>query len=410
MTEGEYGLLITPLCYSRSLSNSTFSTFRGKERHCYATRHAGERRRHDSKHSTAAGDGYKSDGYKSDGYKSDGYKSDGDGYKSDGAGYKSDGEHVKRVPVRPRYAASPSKQPSKYEQDRLASRRLNSNGDSAAARRGAEYGREGVARCSSRGGYRSDPDHEIEIQLQCMGSQNDDSGGSQHSQKGYSVDEEEKAEWQAQEPVNSRSQERLESRSHSRNGYKSDGSHGSLQESPLHPQINKCDLMHPAVYGGGGRGMRRGGGGYLAGNPQSHSASHLNAHYANQPPPQQRLMIHPTKHLEASRSFHTFQRQESTTSFHSTHSAPNPPHHNTNLMVNNLESASQASTHSHSSSSSASVGPPEYSSVIHPPPTYDQALIKLDIAMRRRAANKNRIAQQQKGTYNSLHYVGEFYG
>ena len=129
------------------------------------------------------------DGYKSDGYKSDGYKSDGDGYKSDGAGYKSDGEHVKR---RARYS-SPSKQPSKYEQDRLASRRLHANGDSA--KRTKEYGREGASRCSSRGGYRSDPDHEIEIQLQCKGSQNDDSGGSQHSQKGYSVDEEEKVDW-----------------------------------------------------------------------------------------------------------------------------------------------------------------------------------------------------------------------
>ena len=383
----QYGFI--PLLYSRSLSNSTFSTFRGNERHCYATRHAGERRKHEAKHSTMA------DGYKSDGYKSDGYKSDGDGYKSDGAGYKSDGEHVKR---RARYS-SPSKQPSKYEQDRLASRRLHANGDSA--KRTKEYGREGASRCSSRGGYRSDPDHEIEIQLQCMGSQNDDSGGSQHSQKGYSVDEEEKGDWPQPEPV-LRSQEPLETRSHSRNGYKSDGSHGSLQESPLHPQIGKCEMMHPAMCSNG-RGMRRG---YMPGNVQSHSSSHLNAHYSNQ---QQRLMIHPTKHLEASRSFHTFQRQESTTSFHSTHSAPNPPHHNQNLMVNNLELASQASTHSHSSSS-ASVGPPEYSSVIHPPPTYDQALIKLDIAMRRRAANKNRIAQQQKGTYNSLHYVGEFYG
>lgn len=147
----------------------------------------------------------------------------------------------------------------------------------------------------------------------------------------------------------------------------------------------------------------------LNNHAQSHSSTHLNAQYMQHP---QRLVIHPTKHLEASRSFHTFQRQESTTSFHSTHSAPNQPHgHNGhNLMVNNIESASQASTHSHSSSSSASAGPPDYHSVIHPPPSYDQALIKLDIAMRRRAQTKNRMAAQQKGTYNSLHYVGEFYG
>ena len=394
--------IVSTFCCSRSLSNSGFSTFRGDERQCYATRH-GDRRKHEPKHSTN-----RIDGYKSDGYKSDGYKSDGDGYKSDGAGYKSDGEHVKR---RARYS-SPSKQPSKYEQDRLTSRRLQANGDTVkAGLRAQEYCREGpggrdqgASRSSSRGGYRSDPDHEIEIQLQCMGSQHEDSGGSQHSQRGYSVDEEEKGEWQRPEQM-VRSVEPLESRSHSRNGYKSDGSHGSLQESPLHPQMGKCDMMHPSSCSNG-RGMRRGGG-FPPASLQSHSSSHLNSHYSNQ---QQRLLIHPTKHLEASRSFHTFQRQESTTSFHSTHSAPNPPHHNQNLMVNNLESASQASTHSHSSSSSASVGPPEYSAVIHPPPTYDQALIKLDIAMRRRAANKNRLPHQHKGTYNSLHYVGEFYG
>jgi hypothetical protein len=82
-------------------------------------------------------------------------------------------------------------------------------------------------------------------------------------------------------------------------------------------------------------------------------------------------------------------------------------------MVSNLESASQASTHSHSSSSSASAGPPDYSAVIHAPPTYDQALIKLDIAMRRRAANKRQQPPKGNGggaPYNSLHYVGEFYG
>merc|ERR1719273_2225017 len=126
-----------------------------------------------------------------------------------------------------------------------------------------------------------------------------------------------------------------------------------------------------------------------------------------------RLSLHPNKHLEASRSFHTFQRQESATSFHSSHSAPSNQHGNGaaagQLLVNNIESASQASTHSHSSSSSASMGPPEYGSLVHPPPSYDQALIKLDIAMRRRAQTK-RVQQQQKGAYNSLHYVGEFYG
>jgi len=197
-----------------------------------------------------------------------------------------------------------------------------------------------------------------------------------------------------------------ESRTQSRNGYKSDG---SLQDSPLNHKSKDGKLnVDPSSYAPpqNRNGRRR------ANNaPSSHSATHLahnNPHYAG---PHQRLVIHPTKHLEASRSFHTFQRQESTTSFLSTHSAPNQPHSGAhNLMVNNIESASQASTHSHSSSSSASAGPPEYNAVIHPPPSYDQALIKLDIAMRPRAANKNRMANQQKGAYNSLHYVGEFYG
>ena len=268
----------------------------------------------------------------------------------------------------------------------------------------------------------------------------DDSGESQHSHRGYEEEDEHQAvkmsDWVStpasrQDKVVSRSQDMLDSRSHSRNGYKSDGSHGSLHESPLRPTLSKCEMLHQSgCAGNGGRGLRRG---LMPGNIQSHSSSHLNSPYSAQA---QRVLMHPSKHLEASRSFHTFQRQESTTSFHSTHSAPNPPpHHNTgpghhnpppgsgggahhsqNLMVNNLESASQASTHSHSqasthsSSSSASVGPPEYNSVIHPPPSYDQALIKLDIAMRRRAANKSRYGQQPKGTNNSLHYVGEFYG
>merc|ERR1719244_2333365 len=52
------------------------------------------------------------------------------------------------------------------------------------------------------------------------------------------------------------------------------------------------------------------------------SSTHLNATGYHHPVPT-RLIAHPTKHLEASRSFHTFQRQESNTSFHSTHSAPN---------------------------------------------------------------------------------------
>jgi len=56
------------------------------------------------------------------------------------------------------------------------------------------------------------------------------------------------------------------------------------------------------------------------------------------------------------------------------------------------------------------MGPPEYGSLVHPPPSYDQALIKLDIAMRRRAQNKQHRQLQGKGAYNSLHYVGEFYG
>lgn len=421
----------------------------------------------------------KIDGYKSDGYKSDGYKSDG--YKSDGDGYKSDGEHVKR---RTRYSSPAKQQLSKYEQDRLTSRRLQSNGDAGKTHHhnhrqahhqsqhhhqqqmqsgdeciGVGSGGGGLggigggnlgprvaefnpSRCSSRGGYRSDPEQEIEIQLKCIAA-HDDSGESQHSHRGFDEEDEMvkvESSWGGcgggrQDKVVSRSQEMLDSRSHSRNGYKSDGSHGSLHDSPLRPTLgSKCEMGHiQSGYGGGGsgggsggssnggRGMRRG---LMPGGMQSHSSSHLNSPYSMQA---QRVLMHPSKHLEASRSFHTFQRQESTTSFHSTHSAPNPPpphhNHNQNLMVNNMESASQASTHSHSqasthsSSSSASVGPPEYNTVIHPPPSYDQALIKLDIAMRRRAANKNRYSgpggpqQQHKGTTNnSLHYVGEFYG
>ena len=230
-----------------------------------------------------------------DGYKSDGYKSDGDGYKSDGAGYKSDGEHVKRRMGgggSGRYG-SPLRQPSKYEQDRLASRRLQPNGELSKAQMrtgggsGNDYcggggGREmmmpplgrpigggvgggsggdtGTSRCSSRGGYRSDPEHEIEIQLQCLGgggSQHDDSGGSQHSHRGYSLDEEDEdnrgagnssgpaaggggggmvaLEWQRSEMHQRTLEAAIESRSQSRNGYKSDG---SLQESPLHPQAS----------------------------------------------------------------------------------------------------------------------------------------------------------------------------
>ena len=403
---------ILNLLFFRYLSNSSFTTFRTTERQCYATRH-GERRRQPSEGLHKKTDGYKSDGYKSDGYKSDGYKSDGDGYKSDG-------EHVKR---RTRYS-SPAKQLSKYEQDRLTARRLQSNGDAGKGnhnhRQANRQADECVnmvprvnefnpSRCSSRGGYRSDPEQEIEIQLKCIAA-HDDSGESQHSQRGFDEEEEVKVDWGRQDKVVSRSQDMLDSRSHSRNGYKSDGSHGSLHESPLRPTLGKCELGHQSGCGNG-RSLRRG---LMPGGMQSHSSSHLNSPYSVQA---QRVLMHPSKHLEASRSFHTFQRQESTTSFHSTHSAPNPPpHHNQNLMVNNIESASQASTHSHSqasthsSSSSASVGPPEYNSVIHPPPSYDQALIKLDIAMRRRAANKNRYGQQSKGTNNSLHYVGEFYG
>ena len=57
------------------------------------------------------------------------------------------------------------------------------------------------------------------------------------------------------------------------------------------------------------------------------------------------------------------------------------------------------------------MGPPDYSGLVQAPPSYDQALIKLDIAMRRRAQSKQHNRQLQgKGAYNSLHYVGEFYG
>ena len=366
---------------------------------------------------------------------------------------------------RDRRYCSPGRQPSKYELDRLAGRRLapetyhvggeqrsysrqGSNGE-AYSRQGsgeccretnnragsrAGGGGEGTSRSSSRGGYRSDPEHEIEIQLQCIGgggSREDDGSGESH--RGYSVEDDEivVVEEQVMELDNRQpyyAVPQSESRAHSRNGYKSDGSHGSTQESPLHP--GKRDTGKREDHHGGYPGSRSArrmqqqqhqqqqqqhnlnnhvGGG------QSHSATHLNAGYMmGGHPGQQRLVLHPTKHLEASRSFHTFQRQESATSFHSSHSAPSNQHGNgaagQQLLVNNIESASQASTHSHSSSSSASMGPPEYGSLVHPPPSYDQALIKLDIAMRRRAQNKQHRQLQGKGAYNSLHYVGEFYG
>ena len=273
-----------------------------------------------------------------------------------------------------------------------------------------------MSRSSSRAGYRSDPEHEIEIQLQCLGSQ-DDSGGSQHSHRGCSVEDEdeiivvEEQIQRAPDPVY-RPSDSGESRAQSRNGYKSDGSHGSTQESPLHPKpcTNKRRLYGSYHHQQPQQQLPQHSVN-INNHPQSYSSTHLNAQYMQHLPHlPQRLSLHPNKHLEASRSFHTFQRQESSTSFHSTHSAPSQHHGtNQNLMVNNIESASQASTHSHSSSSSASVGPPDYHSLIHPPPSYDQALIKLDIAMRRRAQTK-RVQQQQKGAYNSLHYVGEFYG
>ena len=318
----------------------------------------------------------------------------------------------------------------------------------------------GISRSSSRGGYRSDPEHEIEIQLQCLAGSQDDSGGSQHSHRGCSVEDEDEIIVVEEQmgPPQQRSghggpdmyprpgpSDSGESRAHSRNGYKSDGSHGSTQESPMHLKPchnnNKRRVYghhpphpgHPGMHVSG-HVSHHGGHHNLNNHPQSYSATHLNAQYmphqppTHQPPSHRLASLHPNKHLEASRSFHTFQRQESTTSFHSTHSAPSQQlHHGINshnLMVNNIESASQASTHSHSSSSSAvSVGPPDYHSlhpVHHPPPSYDQALIKLDIAMRRRAQTKRQIQQQQQhqqqqqkqqqGAYNSLHYVGEFYG
>ena len=367
---------------------------------------------------------------------------------------------------RDRRYCSPGRQPSKYELDRLAGRRLAPGGESYGSeqrsysrqgstgeaysrqgsgdccrepgsnRAGSRAGGEGTSRSSSRGGYRSDPEHEIEIQLQCIGGSREDDSGESH--RGYSVEDDEivvveeqvlhcpGGELDNRQPYYAVPQS--ESRAHSRNGYKSDGSHGSTQESPMHP--GKRDGGKREEHHGGYPGSRSARrmqqcqqqqqqqqqhnlNNHVGG--QSHSATHLNAGYMVGPHPGQRLVLHPTKHLEASRSFHTFQRQESATSFHSSHSAPSNQHGNGSaaagqLLVNNIESASQASTHSHSSSSSASMGPPEYGSLVHPPPSYDQALIKLDIAMRRRAQNKQHRQLQGKGAYNSLHYVGEFYG
>ena len=330
-----------------------------------------------------------------------------------------------------------TKKPSRYELDRIAARRLQPGMDAkyggGACYMDRSHSRAGdvqMSRSSSRGGYRSDPEHEIEIQLQCLGSQ-DDSGGSH---RGCSVeDEDEIIIVEDHNPAQSQDMYRHtdsgESRVQSRNGYKSDGSHGSTgQESPMHlkPACHNTDPKHRVYSAAAAAGQTHiNNPTHAINRPQSYSASQLNSQYIHHPLlahqyPQHRLghqPQHPSKHLEASRSFHTFQRQESTTSFHSTHSAPSQ-HHPLNsqaMMVNNIDVASQASTHSHSSSSSASMdrmtGPPEYQSLIHqnPPPSYDQALIKLDIAMRRRANNK-RVQQQPKRTYNSLHYVGEFYG
>ena len=439
-------------CRYPANSNPTFSTFGQQQqqraqgtssRQCYATRHNEHHRRRqiNSGDLKSEPNGYRSDGgYKSDGYKSDGegYKSDRDGYKSDGGGYRLDGERFKQR--RQRYNSGNqhiSKKPSKYEMDRLAGRRLQPGAgacymERSVSRSGSRAGDIVVAsRSSSRAGYRSDPEHEIEIQLQCLGSQ-DDSGGSQHSHRGCSVEDEDEIIVveehnqhghggglpMAQEQY--RPSDSGESRAQSRNGYKSDGSHGSTQDSPLHLKPSCQNNNKHRMYAGGGLPVVPAPHLNYPGNHHpSYSVSHLNAQYLQHPqqhphyPQHHRLGQHPNKHLEASRSFHTFQRQESTTSFHSTHSAPSQHHplNSQNLLVNNIELASQASTHSHSSSSSASMGPPEYQSLIHqnPPPSYDQALIKLDIAMRRRAQSK-RVQQQQKGAYNSLHYVGEFYG
>ena len=101
-----------------------------------------------------------------------------------------------------------------------------------------------ISRSSSRaGGYRSDPEHEIEIQLQCIGGSREDDSGESH--RGYSVEDDEivvveeqvlhcpGGELDNRQPYYAVPQS--ESRAHSRNGYKSDGSHGSTQESPMHP-------------------------------------------------------------------------------------------------------------------------------------------------------------------------------
>jgi len=370
-------------------SNPTFSTFRqqhgsgggqsdsyhggrhGASRQCYATRHGDGRRRQEAK---LEPNGYRSDGgYKSDGYKSDGegYKSDRDGYKSDNGGYRSDGERIKQR--RSNRYNSPSRKPTKYEIDRLAGRRLQPNGsvgpggsccvverERSASRAGDVMG---ISRSSSRGGYRSDPEHEIEIQLQCLAGSQDDSGGSQHSHRGCSVEDEDEIIVVEEQmgPPQQRSghggpdmyprpgpSDSGESRAHSRNGYKSDGSHGSTQESPMHLKPchnnNKRRVYghhpphpgHPGMHVSG-HVSHHGGHHNLNNHPQSYSATHLNAQYmphqppTHQPPSHRLASLHPNKHLEASRSFHTFQRQESTTSFHSTHSAPSQQlHHGIN--------------------------------------------------------------------------------
>merc|ERR1719195_1333836 len=180
-----------------------------------------------------------------------------------------------------RYGASPSRKPSKYELDRLAARgrhaRHTHNGDSKyvsaccvereqrAASRAASRAGEASRSSSraSRGGYSQaegeegrgysqaeldTSDHEIEIQLQCIAAasqHSEDSGGSQHSHRGCSVEDEDEImvveeprpghqqpPGPAQDLYSRQGPDSGESRAHSRNGYKSDGSHGSTQESP----------------------------------------------------------------------------------------------------------------------------------------------------------------------------------
>ena len=163
-------------------------------------------------------------------------------------------------------------------------------------------------------------------------------------------------------------------------GYRSEGS----TESPKHVE-QTSDLIQQNSGGGGGSSRPRSSSKHSRGAPASTSMQPpipplmqppRNPHCQQGPPPMHHF---PPR---ASQSFQSFQRQESTGSFYSSHSAPtncgNKHHHHHHHHhgplgrhpPQNLESCS-----TQSSSSSAS-GPPDYATCAGVPPPYDQASMK----------------------------------